>query len=155
MYMFRFLLLLIVFACAAFPIVVSAQNIKALGDIDRSVRPGDDFYWYANGGWLKTVAIPEGQSSFDTRAILKERTSQRVRSLIQEAAAVPGFEGSVSQKVGDYYASFMDQNSIEAKGFTPLAEEMAKISAITNKAVAVSLPGQHAEQRSGRSHRER
>ncbi len=103
-------------------------------DIDRSVKPGDDFYRYSNGAWLKREAIPAGRTSYDTRAILTERTSQRVRSLIQEAAAAKVAKGSVTQKVGEYYASFMDLDSIEAKGLTPLADEMAKISAIANRA---------------------
>jgi putative endopeptidase len=102
--------------------------------MDRSIRAGDDFYHYANGGWLKTAIIPAGQTSYDTRAILVARTSQRVRDLIQEVAAAHSAKGSVAQKVGDYYASFMDETSIEAKGMTPLADEMAMISAITNKA---------------------
>ena len=55
--------------------------------MDRSIKPGDDFYRYANGGWLKTTTIPAGQTSFDNRAILVEKTSKRVRDLIQEAAA--------------------------------------------------------------------
>ena len=102
-------------------------------EIDRSVKPGDDFYRYANGGWLKRTAIPAGQSSFDTRAILTEKTSQRVRDLIQNAAVAQPVKGSLEQKVGDYYSSFMDETAIEAKGLTPLADEMATISAITNK----------------------
>jgi len=103
-------------------------------DMDRSVKPGDDFYRYANGGWLKTVAIPAGQPSYDTRAMLVEKTSQRVRDLIQDAAAAQSVRGSVAQKVGDYYASFIDEDGIRTKGLTPLADEMAMISAITNKA---------------------
>jgi putative endopeptidase len=103
-------------------------------DMDRSNKPGDDFYRYANGGWLRTAAIPVGQPSFETRSLLIEKTSQRVRNLIQDAAAAPLVRGSVTQKVGDYYASFMDEDSIEAKGLTPLADEMATISAITDKA---------------------
>jgi predicted metalloendopeptidase len=109
------------------------QNASAQ-DIDRSIRPGDDFYRYANGGWLKTTAIPDGQPSYDTRAILAEKTSQRVRDLMQDAAAAQSVRGSLAQKVGAYYASFMDEAGIEAKGLTPLAEEMATISAITDKA---------------------
>ena len=109
------------------------QNASAQ-DVDPSIRPGDDFYRYANGGWLRTAVIPAGQPSFDTRAILVEKTSQRVRNLIQEAASAQPGKGSVAQKVGDYYASFIDEDSIEAKGLTPLADEMATISAITNKA---------------------
>jgi putative endopeptidase len=102
-------------------------------DIDRSIKPGDDFYRYANGSWLRTAAIPAGQQSFDTRAILTEKTSQRVRNLIQDAAAAQPARGSIAQKVGDYYASFMDQDAIETKGLAPLTNEMATISAITNK----------------------
>lgn len=102
--------------------------------MDRSIQPGNDFYSYANGGWLRTVAIPAGQPSFDTRAMLMEKTKQRVRDLIQEAVASHPAKGSVAQKVGDYYASFMDEDDIEARMLTPLADEMGRIGAITNKA---------------------
>jgi len=102
-------------------------------DIDRSVKPGNDFYRYANGGWLRTATIPAGQRSFDTRAILRERTSHRVRDLIQEAASSHAVKGSIGQKLGDYYASFIDQSAIEAKGLAPLADDLAKIAAIESK----------------------
>ena len=100
-------------------------------DMDRSIKPGDDFYQYANGAWIAKATIPAGQSSFDTRAIMAERTSQRVRDLIQEAATSPTTAGA--RKVGDYYASFMDEDRIEATKLTPLADEMAAISGITSK----------------------
>jgi predicted metalloendopeptidase len=110
-----------------------SQNTSAQNDMDRSIKPGDDFYRYANGGWLKTVAMPAGRTSYDTRAILTEKTARQVSDLIQSAAAANAAKGSVTQKVGDFYAGFMDEAAIEVKGFSPLAEEMAKISAITNK----------------------
>jgi predicted metalloendopeptidase len=109
-----------------------AQNATA-DEMDRSVEPGDDFYRYANGGWLKTVAMHAGQSSYDNRATLTEKTNQRVRDLIKDAAVSHPARGSVAQKVGDYYASFMDQDGIQVKGLTPLTDEMARISKITNK----------------------
>jgi len=109
-----------------------AQSIDR--SIDHSIKPGDDFYRYANGGWLETVAIPAGQTSFDTRAILTVRTSQRVRDLIQKAASAPPGKGGLAQKVGDYYASFMDETSIESKGLEPLTGEMSAIAAIQDKA---------------------
>lgn len=102
-------------------------------DLDSSIRPGDDFYRYANGGWLKANTIPVGQSSYDTRAMLAERTSQQVRDLIRHAASAHAPKGSVVQKVGDYYASVLDQDGIEAKGLSPLADEMIRIAAITDK----------------------
>jgi putative endopeptidase len=110
-----------------------AQNAYT-HDMDRGVKPGDDFYRYANGGWLKTETIPVGQPSLDNRAILTERTAARVRSLVQEAATAASRKGSLQQQVGDYYASFMEEEDIEAKGLTPLAGEMATIRAIQNKA---------------------
>ena len=110
------------------------QNASAQDtDIDRYVRPGDDFYRYANGNWLRAVVIPAGQASYGTSAMLTERTSQRVRELIQGAAVPEPTRGSVAQKVGDYYASLIDEDGIEAKGLAPLADELAVISAITNK----------------------
>jgi putative endopeptidase len=101
--------------------------------MDRAVSPGDDFYRFANGAWLKTVVIPPGQTSIDNRVLINEKTGQRVRDLIQEAAGANAAKGTAAQKTGDYYASFMDQESIEAKKLTPLAGEMAAISAINDK----------------------
>jgi putative endopeptidase len=112
---------------------VPVDRFVGTQEMDRSIKPGDDFYRYANGGWLRTTTIPAGQTSYDTRAILVEKTTQRVRDLIQGAAAAPNTKGPVTQKVGDYYASFMDESSIETKGLTPLAGEMANISAIADK----------------------
>jgi putative endopeptidase len=107
-----------------------AQN--ATDQMDRSIKPGDDFYHYANGDWLRTASAA-GRSSYDNRAILTERTSQRVRDLIQAAAGQHAPKGSITQKVGDYYGSFMDQDAIEAKGLTPLTDELDSISRIADK----------------------
>jgi putative endopeptidase len=127
---------LVVIAGAAILSLVAAspagQNIHE-SDMDRSIKPGDDFYQYANGGWLKTIAIPAGQQSYDTRAMLAEKTAERVRGLVQEVAASHAAKGSVAQKVGDYYASVMDEDGIEARKLTPLTDELARISAIKNK----------------------
>src|SRR5690349_11608333 len=90
--------------CAvAAPLDQNASTPDSMQEMDRSIKPGDDFYRYANGGWLKTAAIPAGQSSYDTRAILTQKTSQRVRGLIQDAATSHPAQGSIAQKVGDYY----------------------------------------------------
>jgi len=111
----------------------SAPPNAIADDVDNSVKPGDDFYRYANGSWLKANTISAGLSSYDSRAIVAEKTSQRVRDLIQKAATAHAAKGSVVQKVGDYYASFLDQSGIDAKGVSPLAHEMASIAAITDK----------------------
>src|SRR4051812_15580563 len=66
------------------------------GDLDRSIKPGDDFYRYANRVWLRTTSIPAGESSYDTRVLLKEKTSQRARDLIQDAARAHSTADNVS-----------------------------------------------------------
>jgi putative endopeptidase len=127
------LIMILAFAVSMGTAAAPSDQSANSQDIDRSIKPGDDFYRYANGGWLRTAEIPAGQSSYDTRAMLVEKTGRRVRDLMQGAAAAQPVRGSITQKVGDYYASFMDEDSIEAKGLTPLADEMARISAISNK----------------------
>ena len=135
MSLFRTMAPVVIFASAVFFAAAAAPTAENVytQDMDRSIKPGDDFYRYSNGGWLARVTIPAGQSTFDTRAILTERTSQRVRDLIQSAAAGQSAKGSNAQKVGAYYASFMDEDAIEARGFEPMVSEMATISAITDK----------------------
>jgi predicted metalloendopeptidase len=123
-----------IFASAVMLTAAAPPAARNAGEMDRSIKPGDDFYRYANGGWLETVAIRAGQASYDTRAMLMEKTSQRVQDLVQEAAASHPVKGSVAQKVGDYYASFLDEDRIEAKGLALLGDQLAQISAITNKA---------------------
>jgi putative endopeptidase len=108
-------------------------QVENTQDIDRSVKPGQDFYRYANGGWLKTASIPTGQSSLDIRAILAKRNAERVRDLIRDAAATHPSAGTITQKVGDYYSSFVDQNAIDAKGLTPLADSLSRITTISDK----------------------
>ena len=114
--------------------VPPAPQDRYEAETDRSIKPGDDFYLYANGGWLQTAVIPAGESSYDTRVLVNEKTSRRVRELMLDAVAAHSARGSVAQKVGDYYASFLDESGIEAKKMSPLAGEMAQIAAITNKA---------------------
>jgi len=132
----RATVLVVIFCCAgSLPAISSAVAQYANAEaMDRSVKPGDDFYRYANGGWLKSAAIHAGQSRYDNRADLVEKTSRRVRDLIEDAAASHPAKGSIAQKVGDYYASFLDADAIEAQGLKPLAGEMAVIATITNKA---------------------
>jgi putative endopeptidase len=145
MLLFRTKALIVIFTfavslgMAAVPLDQNASTQET--DIDRSIKPGDDFYRYANGSWLRTNALLASQQSFDTRAILVEKTSQRVRDLIQDAAVAQPSRGSIAQKVGDYYASFIDEGGIEAKGLAPLADEMGAIAAITNKAALSAYLG--------------
>jgi len=101
--------------------------------MDLQVKPGDDFYKYANGRWLATTEIPADRSGYGTGAMLTELTAKRTAELIK-AAAASAADGSDAKKVGDYYASFMDEAAIEAQGLTALAPELAAIAKVANKA---------------------
>ena len=126
------LVLLAPFAAqAATAIPVHGLDLKGM---DTTVKPGDDFYKYANGTWDKTAQIPADRSSFSPAVVLIEKTSEQVRTLIQDAAKGAPAKGTTAQKVGDYYASFMDEAGIEAAGLKPLQSDFDAINAVTDKA---------------------
>ncbi len=112
----------------------AATHDVDLAGIDHSVKPGDDFYQYANGAWMKTAQIPADRSSFGPGAVLTDKNNAEVRDLIQDAAKGTPAHGSNAQKVGDYYASYMDEAGIEAKGLAPLKPDLDAIAAVTDKA---------------------
>ena len=103
-----------------------------LAGMDRAVKPGDDFFRYANGTWLKATPIPPDRASYGTADVLVELTDRRVADLIHEAArAAPA--GSDAHKVADYYATFMDESTIEKLGLKPLEAALAAIAAIKDR----------------------
>ena len=101
-----------------------------LAGIDRSVAPGDDFFHYANGAWLKGTEIPPDRSSYGPGEQLTELTAERTAELVRNAAGA----GSEARKIGDYYASFMDEDGIEKKGLEPLQPALKSIDAIKDRA---------------------
>lgn len=114
--------------------------------MDTSVSPGVDFNLYANGGYLKTATIPPGFPRWGAFDILAQSNRERLKGLIEEAAARTGAPaGSAEQLVGDFYAAAMDEASIEAAGLKPLAEVFAAINSIGSwRAFATVLGKLHA-----------
>ena len=104
-----------------------------LEGIDRAVRPGDDFFAYANGAWYEKTEIPSDRSTYGVTAEVYDRTNQRTAELIQAAAASKAAAGSVERKVGDYYTAFMDEATIEKRGLTPVQPTLDRIAAIADK----------------------
>ena len=98
--------------------------------MDRSVKPGDNFFRYANGTWLKDTEIPADRSSFGVGSILIDLTAKRTANLIQEAAQSKAAAGSEDRMIGDYYAGFMDSTAIDAAGLSPLQPTLDSIAAI-------------------------
>lgn len=102
-----------------------------LAGMDKSVKPGDNFYRHANGTWLDKTEIPADRSSYGMFTRLAEQADQRTRELIE--AQVNAAEGSEARKVGDVFASYLDEAGIEAKGTAPLKPELDRIAAISNR----------------------
>src|SRR5262245_41120782 len=124
-----------------------ARNTSAGHDVDRagldsSVSPGDDFFRYTNGSWLKKMDIPADRSSYGSLAMLFEATQQRTRELLEAAAAGGAPAGSTERKIGDYYASYMDEQTIETKALTPLRDGIAAIAGIADKRTLAARIGE-------------
>ena len=108
-------------------------------NFDKSIRPQDDFYGYVNGTWLKTTEIPSDRTSTGAFYDLRERSRDDVKAIIEEVAATPNLvAGSDEQKVADLYRSFMDTDTINQLGTTPIQAELDKIDALKTKSDLVS-----------------
>ncbi len=118
-------------AWTALPAATAVTGIDLAG-MDRSVKPGDDFFTYANGSWIQSIQIPADRSSYGVGPMLADKTTAEVRGLIEEAARTASSDAD-ARKIGDYYASYMDEAGIEAKGLAPLRPELDRIAAIGDR----------------------
>src|SRR5215475_547241 len=100
--------------------------------MDRSVRPQDDFFRFVNGTWADKTPIPSDMSSYGTFPMLRDEASAAVREIVEGAAGEKAAAGTMTQKVGSYYTSFMDTAHIESLGVQPLARELAAVNAIAS-----------------------
>jgi predicted metalloendopeptidase len=110
--------------------------------IESSVRPQDDFFEYLNGKWLKTVEIPSDKSSWGSFMELRENTLPQLRGIIETVATKNAAKGTDEQRIGDFYASFMDEARLEQLGATPLKAELDKIAALKDKSELPALLAQ-------------
>jgi putative endopeptidase len=117
-----FLLSAIIMAIAPLAAAADGHGIDKAA-MDTSLKPGDDFYGYVNGGWLKHVQIPADQSAWGVVPELRQQALERTRGLL---------EGSHGQ-AGDFYAAYMDKAGIEKRGLAPVQRELARIAAVTDR----------------------
>ncbi|MGB0906256.1 MAG: M13 family metallopeptidase [Maricaulaceae bacterium] len=113
----------------------------ATENMDLSVKPGDNFFRYVNGKWLDNTEIPADKSNYGSFNMLADESDERVKAIIEAASATPAKKGSEEQKIGDFYAAFMDTDSIEAAGLDAVKGDLAKIAAVTSHAEAAALMG--------------
>lgn len=109
----------------------------ATADMDPSVKPGDDFFDYAEGTWLKQHPIPADKVGAGYNYELPDEIELQVRGLVEREAASP--DDPIARKVGDFYAAWMDEKGIEARGVAPLQPYLAKIAGVNDRAALVRL----------------
>ena len=100
--------------------------------MDKAVDPCVDFFQYSCGSWMKNNPIPPDQSRWGRFNELADNNLYILRDILEEAQA-PGQHSAIEQKVGDYYASCMDEATVEKKGAAPIQPEMQRIAAIKSK----------------------
>ena len=141
----RFLTFFIAFfAFAAFAQPANAPDAHGIviANIDRSVKPGDDFYRFANGEWIKRTTIPPDRAGVDVFTKLADTSNKRTKDLIEEIAKSNAPAGSGERKVADLFNSYMNESAIEAKGMTPLKPHLNAIAAIRDKKQLAHALGQ-------------
>ncbi|HUD94993.1 M13 family metallopeptidase [Sphingobium sp.] len=106
--------------------------------MDKSVKPGDDFYDYANGTWTKNTPIPADKSNYGAFNTLDDLSRERTRGILEAAKADP------ASKIGAAYASYMDATGVEAKGLAPIKPWLAEIDAVKDQAGYVTLAARAA-----------
>ena len=119
------------------PQTTAPQALKSgiyLQNMDKAVRPGDDFFSYVNGTWVSETEIPADKSSYSVFATLDDEAQENVKAIIEESATGDFAKGTDEQKVGDLYRSFMDMGTRDAKGIEPLKPELERIDSIADHA---------------------
>ncbi len=118
-----------------------------LSHVDDNLRPQDDLFGHVNGRWLAEYEIPADRATDGAFRALHDRAEEQIRELITEAAASGAEPGTDEQRIGDLYASFMDTDTIAARGVAPLLEELARIDRAADAGELAAVLG--ALQRTG------
>ena len=118
--------------------------------MDTTVQPGDNFFRYANGNWIKNTKIPDDQSGWGSFYTLYDGNLKKLRTILDEVSAKKDHpKGTAEQKVGDFYASGMDTAAIEKAGYEPLKPMLTKIDAIKDYKELLSLLAENAKEGDG------
>ena len=104
-----------------------------LSAMDTTIKPGDDFFSYVNGTWVKSTEVPADKASYSVFAVLNDEAQENVRLIIEESANGDFEPGTDEQKVGDLYNSFLDWDTRNARGIEPLKPELERIASIKDK----------------------
>ncbi len=100
--------------------------------MDSSVKPGDNFFLFINGRWLKTAVIPSTETGIGSFLDVYNTTKEHLKLILDSVSNVPQSKGSIEQKVGDFYASGMDSGTIEKRGYDPIKPILQQINTLTD-----------------------
>ena len=103
-----------------------------IAGMNTSVRPGDDFFAYVNGNWIKNTEMPADKPRYGLFDILRDESQDAVKAIIEKSAGGDFAKGTDEQKVGDLYSSFLDWDTRNARGTEPLQPELDRINAIAS-----------------------
>lgn len=103
-------------------------------NMDTTVSPGEDFFQYANGGWIKKTPIPAAESGWGIGNMVQDEIYSRLKTINEKAIAEKASDGTISQKIGDFWKSGMDSIGIDKAGLMPLQNDIKAIDAVTNAA---------------------
>jgi putative endopeptidase len=106
--------------------------------VDSTIKPGDNFYLYVNGKWIKNHEIPVSQNGIGGFTDLYYSTQDTLHKILDSLSGLKLVSGTIEQKVGDFYASGMDSLTINRRGFEPLKPWLEKVSAIRDAAGVMS-----------------
>jgi predicted metalloendopeptidase len=126
-------------ARAQAPDAASTVHGIDVAGMDRSVKPGDDFFTFANGSWIRNTAIPEDRASWGIFAMLDDQATLQTRTILETAGRTP--RTADERKIGDYYAAFMDDAAIEKRGLTPIQPLLDRIGAVADRRALARLLG--------------
>lgn len=115
-----------------------------ISGMDTSVKPGDDFFEYVGGTWLRNTEIPADKTSYGTFVMLRDKAEADVQATIEENAKNQHAPGSVGQKVADFYKAYLDTDLIEQKGLEPAKPDLDLIAAAASHedvAKIIATPG--------------
>lgn len=105
----------------------------SVSNLDTSVKPGDNFYLYANGGWIARTQIPPDRAGIGVFSTLADRSNKQVADIIEEVSKSNAPAGSNERKIADLFNAYMDEKAIDALGTKPLEPHLAAIAAIKDK----------------------
>src|SRR5690606_6322262 len=130
-------LLSVMMSCQSRTSKESSQETRAsffdVSGMDTTVSPGDNFFQYANGNWMKNTQIPASETGWGSFYILADENLQKLRTVLENAAQSNSQEGSDQQKAGDFYTSGMDTITIDKLGAKPIEAAIQKINNLDRK----------------------